>query len=80
MRESGWRDLWGAVIETAIPNANGLNLDGNCYRTLEILDAQKWLEGDSDDFRFVCACAGLEPEYVRRKYAESKAAMREAAE
>ena len=38
------------------------------YRYHHILNAREWLSSNSDDFRHTCHLAGLEPEYVQRKW------------
>ena len=52
------RELWQAVLATAIADANrpGRDLIG---RT-----ARDWIEGFSKDFRMVCDLAGMDPTFI----------------
>jgi hypothetical protein len=69
------QNLWVAVVATAIQEA----LKDPTYITRKgvekkhvdyhyILNAKQWLTSNSDDFRYTCHLAGLEPEYVQRKW------------
>ena len=70
------QNLWVAVVATAIQEALKTPLHttrkGEERRHIDynhILNARQWLVSNSDDFRYTCHLAGLEPEYVQRKWA-----------
>lgn len=57
--------LWVAVITQAMMDALS-----RCKKSESIYqrhEAINWLTGNSKDFNDVCLCAGLNPDYVRRK-------------
>jgi|TARA_R110000803_G_scaffold182515_2_gene244875 hypothetical protein len=69
------QNLWVAVVATAIQEALKTpihtNRKGEEKRHMDythILNAREWLDSNSDDFRITCHLAGLEPEYVKRKW------------
>ena len=69
------QNLWVAVVATAIQEAlktpMGKTRKGVEKRHIDynhILNARQWLDSNSDDFRYTCHLAGLEPEYVKRKW------------
>lgn len=57
--------LWVAVITQALQDVLS-----NCKKSESIYqkhEAINWLTSNSKDFNDVCLCAGLNPDYVRRK-------------
>ena len=58
--------IWRGVISMALEDV----LITNQNRTESVLkgDAHDWFCNDSEDFRFVCNQAELEPKYVRLRY------------
>ncbi|MEK6745985.1 MAG: hypothetical protein AABY33_03025 [Pseudomonadota bacterium] len=57
--------LWVAVITQAMMDALS-----RCKKSESIYSKQeaiRWLTGNSKDFNDVCLCAGMNPDYVRRK-------------
>lgn len=58
--------IWRGVISMALEDV----LITNQNRTESVLkgEAHDWFCNDSDDFRFVCNQAELEPKYVRLRY------------
>jgi|MDTC01.2.fsa_nt_gb hypothetical protein len=70
------QNLWVAVVATAIQealkNPTHITRKGVEKKHIDyhhILNARQWLTSNSDDFRHTCHLAGLEPEYVQRKWA-----------
>lgn len=65
----GHKALWRAVITQALMDA------GSNSKKIEMkkikMKAVSWLNGDSEDFYEVCALAGLEASYVKRKAKEA---------
>lgn len=56
--------LWRAVIAQALLDAAS---DSSTPENLHAREeALRWLNGNDADFRRVCDCAGLDPDYVRR--------------
>ncbi len=61
----GETSLWVAVITQAMMDALS-----RCKKTESIYqkhEATRWLTSNSKDFINVCLCAGMDPDYVRRK-------------
>lgn len=57
--------LWVAVITQAMMDAlSRCKKSESVYHKYEAIS---WLTGNSKDFNDVCLCAGLNPDYVRRK-------------
>lgn len=65
----GEQALWRAVITQALMDA-GSNSNKTELK-YEKAQAIAWLSGRSSDFHEVCALAGLEPSYVKRKAREA---------
>jgi hypothetical protein len=65
----GYRALWRAVITQALMDA-GSNSKKIEFRK-EKARAISWLNGDSEDFSDVCALAGLDAGYVKKKAKEA---------
>jgi hypothetical protein len=61
--------IWRAVIAMALEDV----LITNQNRTESVLkgEAHDWFCNNSDDFKFVCFQAEIEPKYVRMKYLEA---------
>lgn len=69
MTETPEQALWRAVIERAAIDANGRDRPcGNPDEARARRRAYFWIKGDSEDFRTVCALAGLDPDYVREQW------------
>lgn len=61
--EQNDKQLWAAVIGTAIEDATSLRTNTRAQR--EKREALDWLLHDGHDFTLVCSLAGLDPEAVR---------------
>lgn len=61
--EQSDRQLWAAVLSTAIEDATTLRTSKQAERDKQV--ALEWLLTDSKDFRSVCWMAGVDPEAVR---------------
>lgn len=57
--------LWVAVITQAMMDA--LSRSKKTESRYQKHEATCWLTGNSKDFTDVCLCAGMDPDYVRRK-------------
>ena len=64
-RMSGEQKLWRAVIAQALSDATSQSHkpEARYFRQ----QAEAWLTGFSRDFHEVCACAGVNPAYIRSK-------------
>jgi len=66
-----WVAVIAAAIQEALKNVTRKDSNGEIKRHIDhthILNAREWLSSNSDDFKLACHLAGLEPEYVQRKW------------
>lgn len=64
------RRVWIAVIIQALRDVK--NEHNTSLKQVEKDHTVAWFERRNEDFTFVCTMAGLEPDYVREKYAKAQ--------
>ena len=74
MRETA---IWRGVIFQAMADAlfGPADVRGAAHERVR-QECDRWLTRGGRDFEIVCACAGVEPEWVRREYTSGKMAAR----
>ncbi|MBO29653.1 MAG: hypothetical protein CML61_13015 [Rhodobacteraceae bacterium] len=63
-------ELWASVILRAVLDAHSTSEQRDERQARR--QARIWLEGRTEDFRMVCALAGLDPDFIRDGWASGR--------